>query len=37
VRTIIGSPDFEEVFQKGYTIVVTYRGNSEYNMDYWID
>ena len=37
VRTTIGSDDFKEVFEKWYTIVVTYKGNSAYNMDSWID
>jgi hypothetical protein len=37
VRTTIGSSDFLEAFEKWYTIVVTYKGNSVYNLDSRID
>lgn len=37
VRTTIGADDFWEAFEKWYTIVVTYRGNSAYNLDAWQD
>jgi hypothetical protein len=37
VKTNLWAEDFLDAFNKWYTIVVTYNGNSEYNMDYWKD